>query len=803
MKHLAKRGYRLQEVPEDGDALMHLLQSQQTHDEELSFGNPCEQGFPKERLENFIATLSSHRREELLEHWSHELPEMIPVPGKQFGNVFVGIQPPRGFGMQTQAIYHSPDLPPPPEYISFYLWLRETFQVHAIVHFGKHGNLEWLPGRSVVLGADDFPRICLGTVPHLYPFIVNNPGEGTQAKRRSSAVIVDHLTPPLARAGLYDDLQRMERLLEEHAHCETLHPERAHALEHEIEHLLENASWREELKQEGDWLSALGNYLCEIKESQIRTGLHIFGQNPEGEQKIDFLLSLLRMSSAHYPGLLHSLLGREHDFDMERLSIGERDALDRKARNWIEDALAKRTFPEKESEDLKILRQLLYNHLHPRLMQCQDEMEHLILGLEGRFIAPGPSGAPTRGRIDVLPTGRNFYSIDPRVIPTPTSWLCGKQMAERLLERHQQEYGACPRSIAMVIWGTSNMRTGGDDIAQALWLWGCEPVWERLSGRVIDFQIHPAHLLGRPRVDVLLRVSGLFRDAFGETMRLLASIPKRLAALDESEDLNPIRAAWLEDKKQLKEQGITVEDCERIARLRVFSSGPGSYGTGLLTLIDCGNWNTREDLTKVFLKWGGYAYDTDGSSSEQPEFFENRLGAVEVVHQNQDNREHDILDSDDYFQFQGGLRAAVHSIRGKAPVTYHGDSSQPDRVKVRTLSEEFNRVFRSRVLNPRWIEAMKKHGYKGAFEMAATADYIFGYDATCDIVADYQYEELAHNLFLDEKQQDFFKRHNPAALQDSVKRLLEAHERGLWQEANPQTIEALELNLIELEGQLE
>ena len=222
MKNLAKRGYRLQEVPEDGDALMHLLQSQQTHDEELSFGNPCEQGFPKERLEKFIATLSSHRREELLEHWSHELPEMIPVPGKQFGNVFVGIQPPRGFGMQTQAIYHSPDLPPPPEYISFYLWLRETFQVHAIVHFGKHGNLEWLPGRSVVLGADDFPRICLGTVPHLYPFIVNNPGEGTQAKRRSSAVIVDHLTPPLARAGLYDDLQRVERLLEEHAHCETL-----------------------------------------------------------------------------------------------------------------------------------------------------------------------------------------------------------------------------------------------------------------------------------------------------------------------------------------------------------------------------------------------------------------------------------------------------------------------------------------------------------------------------------------------------------------------------------------------------
>lgn len=803
MKKLVTMGYRLQDVPEDGEGLMRLLQSLQTNDEESSYGKPCEQGFAKQQFEAFIDALPSRCRQDLSKHWSHDLPESIPVPGKQFGNVFVGIQPPRGFGMQTQAIYHSPDLPPTPEYISFYLWLREVFQVHAIIHFGKHGNLEWLPGRSVVLGAEDFPRICIGTVPHLYPFIVNNPGEGTQAKRRTSAAIVDHLTPPLARAGLYDDLQRIERLLEEHAHCETLYPERAQALEHEIEHLLEHAAWREELPKEGDWLSALGNYLCEIKESQIRSGLHIFGQNPQGGQKIDFLLSLLRMPSAHYPGLLHSLLGRENDFDMEQLSISERDALDQKARLWIEDALEKRLFPEEESEYLKILRQLLYDHLHPRLMQCQDEMKNLLQGLSGRFIAPGPSGAPTRGRIDVLPTGRNFFSIDPRMIPTPTSWLCGKQIAERLLERHQEDHGSYPRSIAMVIWGTSNMRTGGDDIAQALWLWGCEPVWERVSGRIIDFQIHPAHLLGRPRVDVLLRVSGLFRDAFGDTMRLLATIPKRLAVLEEPEELNPIRAAWLKEKKQLSEQGIAGEQCERMAYLRVFSSGPGSYGAGLLPLIDGGNWESREDLTKVFLKWGGHAYDTDGSSSEQMALFENRLGAVEVVHQNQDNREHDILDSDDYFQFQGGLHAAVHSIRGQAPITYHGDSSQPDQVKVRTLSEEFNRVFRSRVLNPRWIEAMKKHGYKGAFEMAATADYIFGYDATCDIVADYQYEELAHKLFLDEKQQDFFKRHNPAALQDSVKRLLEAHERGLWQEASPQTIEALELNLIELEGQLE
>ncbi len=803
MKKLKKLGYSVAEIPEDSEALMNVLQSQLTNDGEMSYGKPCEQGIAKQQFDAFLETLPEQRRTELAEHWPEELPETIPVPGKQFGNVFVGIQPPRGFGLQTQAIYHSPDLPPPPTYLGFYLWLQQDFQANAIIHFGKHGNLEWLPGRSVALGAGDFPQICIGAIPHLYPFIVNDPGEGTQAKRRTSATIIDHLTPPLTRAGLYDELDRIERLLEEHAHCETLYPERAHELEHEIEHLLEDASWREEVPAEGDLLNSLGNYLCEIKESQIRSGLHIFGQNPQEEQKIDFLLSLLRMPSAHYPGLLNSLLGREKDFELATLSITERDELDQKARQWIRTAIEKRIFPQNESEPLKVLRQLLSDHLYPRLMQCENEIENLAGGLSGKFIAPGPSGAPTRGRIDVLPTGRNFFSIDPRMIPTPTSWNCGKQMAERLLERHHQEQGAYPRNVAMVIWGTSNMRTGGDDIAQALWLWGCEPVWERVSGRIIDFEIYPAHLLGRPRVDVLLRVSGLFRDAFGDTMRLLATIPKRLVALDEPEELNPIRAAWLRDQKKMSGEGISVEESERLAYLRVFSSGPGSYGTGLLPLLDGGNWETREDLARVFLKWGGYAYDTDGSGSEQSGLFEDRLGHVEVVHQNQDNREHDILDSDDYFQFQGGLHAAIHAIRGEAPVTYHGDSSQPDQVKVRTLSEEFNRVFRSRVLNPRWIEAMKKHGYKGAFEMAATADYIFGYDATCDVVADYQYEELAQKLFLDQDQQEFFKRYNPVALQDSVKRLLEAHERGLWKEANPETIEALELNLIELEGQLE
>ncbi len=403
----------------------------------------------------------------------------------------------------------------------------------------------------------------------------------------------------------------------------------------------------------------------------------------------------------------------------------------------------------------------------------------------------------------MLPTGRNFFAIDPRVVPTPTAWRCGKLMAEQLLERHRQEQGDYPRTLALVIWGTSNMRTGGDDIAQALWLWGCEPVWEEASGRVVDFRILPLSLLGRPRVDVLLRVSGLFRDAFGETMRLLATVPKRLAELDEPGSLNPIRRAWLKESAAAIINGAAPQEAQRQATLRVFSSAPGAYGTGLLPLIDAGNWDSARDLVEVFCQWGNHAFDPDGSSKPQEALFRQRLSEVEVVHQNQDNREHDILDSDDYFQFQGGLHAAVEALRGKAPITYHGDSSEPDRPKVRVLKEELVRVLRSRVLNPRWVEAMRAHGYKGAFEIAATVDYLFGYGVTTRLVEDQHYEECAQVLLLAPEQKAFFLRHNPVALQEAGERLMEAAERGVWKSPDPATLAALEETLIEIQGHLE
>jgi cobaltochelatase CobN len=800
LRTLRAEGYAVEPLPENGEELMRWLQSGITNDPEQSYGKPCRQAVERATLESFFKTLPTNRRDELDKNWALNFSGDIPVAGMRLGNVFVGIQPPRGFSLQPQAIYHSPTLPPPPEYLAFYFWIREIFGAHAVVHLGKHGNLEWLPGRSIALGESDYPRLCLGTLPHLYPFIVNNPGEGAQAKRRTAAAIIDHLTPPLTRAGLYDDLEKIERLLEEHAHCLTLYPSRAAELEREIEKSLANASWSQDLPDGAKTIEAVGNFLCEIKESQIRSGLHVLGEKPAGEKEIDFLFSLLRVPSGDRPGLLEAL--HESVFDLQKLASSERDELDRKARAWIADALQRAQSPD-ESVDLQRLRALLRRQLAPRLSQCDAELRNLVKGLSGKFVPPGPAGAPTRGRLDVLPTGRNFFAIDPRVIPTQTSWRCGKTMADLLLERHRQEHGEYPRKLALVVWGTSNMRTGGDDIAQALWLWGCEPVWEESSGRVVDFRILPLSLLGRPRVDVLLRVSGLFRDAFGETMRLLATIPKRLVEQDEPVEMNPIRESWLRDCEAFVKQGATRSEAARRASLRVLSSEPGSYGTGLLSLIDAGNWNSKRDLGEVFCKWGGHAFDSDGGASEQIGLFRTRLAEVEVVHQNQDNREHDILDSDDYFQFQGGLQASIEELRGSAPANYHGDSSRPDQPRVRTLKEELVRVIRSRVLNPRWIAAMREHGYKGAFEMAATIDYFFGYDATTHLAEDHHYEEIARALLLSPEQKKFFQRHNPVALQEATERMLEAAERGLWKHPSAETRSALEDNLLELQGQLE
>jgi cobaltochelatase CobN len=347
------------------------------------------------------------------------------------------------------------------------------------------------------------------------------------------------------------------------------------------------------------------------------------------------------------------------------------------------------------------------------------------------------------------------------------------------------------------------MRTGGDDLAEALALLGVKPVWEGMARRVIDFEILPLSVLGRPRVDVTLRISGFFRDAFANLIDLFDQAVAAIAALDEPADQNPLAARVRQETQDWQQQGLSLEQAEIRSRYRIFGSKPGAYGAGLQGLIEAQNWTDDRDLARAYINWSSYAYTGQGQGHSAPEAFAQRLQQMQVVLHNQDNREHDLLDSDDYYQFQGGLTAAVRSTQGQSPVIYFGDHSRPEQPKVRQLREEIARVYRSRVVNPKWIAGVMRHGYKGAFEMAATIDYLFAYDATTHCVEDHMYQGIADAYLFDPVVQEFVQQKNPWALRDMAERLLEANQRGLWQSVSSQTLDQLRALVHEAEGTIE
>jgi len=405
--------------------------------------------------------------------------------------------------------------------------------------------------------------------------------------------------------------------------------------------------------------------------------------------------------------------------------------------------------------------------VRPSVTNCGPaEGQGLLTALAGRFVAPAPSGAPTRGRLDVLPTGRNFFSVDSRAVPTPTAWALGWKSANLLIEKHLQDHGDWPRTMLLTAWGTANMRTGGDDIAQCLALMGVKPKWDSANRRVTGFEILPQSVLGRPRVDVTLRVSGFFRDAFPQLIALVDSAARAVMALDEPADLNPASA-------RLAAEG-------EAAAYRVFGSKPGAYGAGLQAMIDERVWADKSDLAEAYLEWGSYAYGKGSEGRKDRKAFEARLSQTEAIVQNQDNREHDLLDSDDYYQFEGGAAAAVNTLQGQDRPIYHNDHSRPERPVIRTLEDEIGRVVRSRVVNPKWIDGVKRHGYKGAFEIAATVDYLFAFSATTGAVRGHHFD-LVYTAFLeDDDTRSFIADHNPPALREIAQRLNEAIDRGLW-----------------------
>jgi cobaltochelatase CobN len=707
----------------------------------------------------------------------------------RFGNAVVGLQPARGYNIDPTDTYHSPDLVPPHNYLAFYFWLRRHWGADAIVHMGKHGNLEWLPGKAVALSDTCWPEAVFGPTPHIYPFIVNDPGEGTQAKRRTSAVIVDHLTPPLTRAESYGPLRDLEALVDEYYEAAGVDPRRIDHLRGEILSLSDVTGLAKDAgftgDQDGD-LGKLDAYLCELKEAQIRDGLHIFGRSPTGQQERDLAIALARVPRGDGKGENSSLLRAlasdlnlsidPLDCDMGGTPPEKPDALAdgttwRTNGDTIEklEALSQRMITREENppgpKSAVVLTEI-QTHILPTVQACgAAEGTALLTALSGHFVPPGPSGAPTRGRMDVLPTGRNFYSVDSRAVPTPTAWALGWKSANLLIEKHLQDHGDWPRSMLVTAWGTANMRTGGDDIAQALALMGVKPTWDSANRRVTGFEVLPHSVLGRPRVDVTLRISGFFRDAFPQLIALVDSAARAVQDLDEPADLNQAAA-----------RTKTGQD-----RTRVFGAKPGAYGAGLQALIDERIWADKADFAEAYLEWGSYAYGQGTEGRKARAAFEARLGQAEAVVQNQDNREHDILDSDDYYQFEGGAAAAISTLQGQDRPIYHNDHSRPERPVIRTLDDEIGRVVRSRVINPKWIDGVKRHGYKGAFEIAATVDYLFAFAATTGAVRNHHFDLVEEAFINDDATREFIADANAPALREIAQRLQEAIDRNLWQ----------------------
>ncbi len=735
----------------------------------------------------------------------------------RYGNAVVGVQPARGYNIDPKDTYHTPDLVPPHNYLAFYFWLRQEFGADAMVHMGKHGNLEWLPGKAVALSEECLPEAVFGPTPHLYPFIVNDPGEGTQAKRRTQAVIIDHLTPPMTRAETYGPLKDLEAFVDEYYEASGVDPRRLDHLRKEILSLTSATGMDLDAGINDDddadsRLAKLDEYLCELKESQIRDGLHVFGEAPTGNQERDLAIALLRAPRADGKGgdasLIRALAAdcgvsidpldcemgaaydgpkadalqvvseaswRSNGDTVERLELLATKVVT-PHRSGLEpgphsDQVSNET-PDQVRGGVGPATSAVLKTLHhtvlPNLRQTGEaELGALITGLNARFVPPGPSGAPTRGRLDVLPTGRNFFSVDSRAVPTPTAWALGWKSASLLIERYLQDHGDWPRAMALTAWGTANMRTGGDDIAQCLALMGVRPTWDNASRRVTGFEILPLSVLGRPRVDVTLRVSGFFRDAFPGLIDLVDSAARAVMKLDEPEDQNPAAARYAAEDGAQK-------------GARVFGSKPGAYGAGLQAMIDERLWKDKADLADAYLEWGGYAYGGGAEGDEAKDAFAGRLAKVQAVVQNQDNREHDLLDSDDYYQFEGGMTATVETLKGEAPASYHNDHSRPERPVIRALDEEIGRVIRSRVVNPKWIDGVKRHGYKGAFEMAATVDYLFAFSATTNAVKNHHFD-LVHQVYLeDDTTREFIEEANPAALREMAERFQEAIDRGLW-----------------------
>ncbi len=846
LARMKEEGYTVRSIPENTEDFIKELTANATNDLSLMTEAQADaaQRVPASIYRDFYETFGEAPRAQMEKDWGKAPGTVmigkdgaIIVPGTMNGSVFVTVQAPRGYGMDPAKIYHDPYVAPTHQYEAFYQWIRDVWKADAVIHVGTHGNLEWLPGKGTGLDADSYPDSALGDLPNIYPYHMTITGEGMQAKRRGAACLIGHLPAPMTDAGLYDETAELGKILEDYAHfCQT-DPAQAKSLEAMIRERAQKANLDGEIPYDearpfSEYAETLARYLEDLKDSEVHMGLHILGQPPENDILTEYILQLLRLSNGdEHPSILELFaesygttveeIGKKAGTICQAHGITYSAVMDRvrdEARTLVktlqeghftsaagEKAMALPFIsgqPEPWQEKVQSEISYICGTVHPKLMETRQEEENLFRALEGKYIEPGPSGSPAAGGVDLLPSGRNFVGVDPRCLPTPAAWEIGKVLGDEAVDRFITEEGRYPENIGMVFWAGANMRSRGQCIAEFLYLMGLRPDWKPGSLQVQGLIPIPLSELKRPRIDVTARISGLFRDTMPSVARLLDDAVLLAASLPESDEDNFVKHHIGEDSSELEQQGMTKEEAWRTAAYRVFGDAPGTYGAGVAALLDAGNWDNIDDIADVFVRWGGHAYGGKTKGAYMPDAFRKRLGAMDLTIKNEDNHETNMLSSDDYNAYHGGMIAAVRSISGKAPRSYCGDSTNRDKPALRSVQEEMKRVFRSESINPKYIHGMMNHGYKGAADMANMVAHSYQWDATSAVMDDWMYEKYAEKYAFDKTVQDWMKQVNPWALQRITETLLEADKRNLWN-AKDETRDKLRQLYLEIEGELE
>ena len=843
LKAMEDAGYTLENRPQTGEELIGTIMGRKalsdfrwTTTKEIVTKGGALDLVDKETYANWFGELPEDLRASMIESWGEPVGEGMVYDGKllvtgvRYGNAIVCAQPKRGcMGSKCDGtsckILHDPHIPPTHQYLATYRWLERVFGADVLIHVGTHGNLEFLPGKSVALGDSCCTDACLGDLPLLYIYNADNPPEATIAKRRAMAVTVDHMQTTLVSGGLYDKLEELDELLSQYEKTKLSDASQAHLMEHLIydeiqkNDLLQFIDLTDYHNRMDEITQQCHKVLSTVKNTQIQDGMHIFGDIPQGEHLVDLIASILRFEGVEAQSLrshicemaglcLPIILTRQaHFYTDYGMTGGEIVAqLDAAARRMV--ALFLRG--EEYTGQPEILGKLPLkftlkfqeiNAFKPRVLDIarrigeSKEIDSLLAGMSGDFISAGPAGIVTRGRDDVLPTGRNMYSLDPEKVPTKAAWEVGRRLGNAVIDKFLQEENRHPENMAIYWMTTDIMWADGEGMAQLLYLLGVEPVWLP-NGKVRSFRIIPPEQLGRPRIDVTVKISGILRDNFQNCINLVDDAIHAVAALNEPAEQNFIRKHVLQ--AMAENENLSFDD----AAARLFGAQPGTYSAGVNLLIYSSSWEEKADVGNLFTLYNQYSYGRNRFGKEAIDVLQRNLSSVELTYDKVMSDEHDLLGCCCYFANHGGMTAAAKTLSGGEVKTYYGDTRETTAVEVRTLGEEISRVVSGKLLNPKWIEGQKRSGYQGAGDISKRVGRVYGWDATTDAVDDRIFDDITKTFVANEENRQFFMEHNPWALEEMSRRLLEACDRGLWTPEDG-LLEEIQDAYLELEGFLE